>query len=113
MRFEALADAVEQARPITIAVLHGGVYGGATDLALACDFRLGAPATEMFVPAARLGLLFYRSGLERYGDAARTGHRQAADADGGQARCAGDARLRLSRPARAVDRSPASQRSMN
>jgi enoyl-CoA hydratase/carnithine racemase len=66
LRFEALADAVEQARPITIAVLHGGVYGGATDLALACDFRCGAPQTEMFVPAARLGLLFYRGGLERY-----------------------------------------------
>jgi enoyl-CoA hydratase/carnithine racemase len=65
-RFEALADAVEQARPVTIAVLHGGVYGGATDLALACDFRFGCVSTEMFVPAARLGLLFYRGGLERY-----------------------------------------------
>ncbi|MCY0855200.1 enoyl-CoA hydratase/isomerase family protein [Cupriavidus sp. D39] len=65
-RFEALANALEQARPVTIAVLNGGVYGGATDLALACDFRIGVPACEMFVPAARLGLLFYRSGLERY-----------------------------------------------
>ncbi len=65
-RFEVLADTIEQARPVSIAVLHGGAYGGATDLALACDFRLGAPATEMFVPAARLGLLFYRSGLERF-----------------------------------------------
>src|SRR5687768_16760508 len=33
-RFEALAAALEQARPVTIAELHGGVYGGATDLAL-------------------------------------------------------------------------------
>ena len=65
-RFEAVADALEAARPITLAVLHGGVYGGATDLALACDFRLGAPACEMFVPAAKIGLLFYRGGLERY-----------------------------------------------
>jgi enoyl-CoA hydratase/carnithine racemase len=65
-RFEALADAIEQARPVTIAVLHGGAYGGATDLALACDFRIGAPSAEMFVPAARLGLLFYRGGLQRY-----------------------------------------------
>lgn len=65
-RFEALANALETARPVTLAVLHGGVYGGATDLALACDFRLGAPACEMFVPAARLGLHFYRGGLERY-----------------------------------------------
>ncbi|NUA31256.1 enoyl-CoA hydratase/isomerase family protein [Cupriavidus basilensis] len=65
-RFEALANALERARPVTIAVLHGGVYGGATDLALACDFRFGAAGTEMSVPAARLGLLFYRGGLERY-----------------------------------------------
>ncbi|AJG23181.1 enoyl-CoA hydratase/isomerase family protein [Cupriavidus basilensis] len=65
-RFEALANALEQVRPVTIAVLHGGVYGGATDLALACDFRFGAAGAEMSVPAARLGLLFYRGGLERY-----------------------------------------------
>lgn len=64
--FEAMVDAVEAARPVTIAVLQGGVYGGATDLALACDFRLGSTATEMFMPAAHLGLHFYRRGLERY-----------------------------------------------
>ena len=64
--FERLANAWEAARPITIAKIQGGVYGGATDLALACDFRLGVPACEMFVPAARLGLHFYQGGLERY-----------------------------------------------
>lgn len=65
-RFGELADALEAARPITIARLHGGVYGGAADLALACDFRLGAPACEMFVPAARIGLHFYAGGLQRF-----------------------------------------------
>jgi enoyl-CoA hydratase len=64
--FAAVVDAVEEARPVTIAVLHGGVYGGATDLALACDFRVGAPDIDMFMPAARLGLHYYQSGLERY-----------------------------------------------
>ncbi len=64
--FEEVADALEDARPVTLAVLQGGVYGGATDLALACDFRLGVPATDMFMPAARLGLHFYPRGLERY-----------------------------------------------
>lgn len=67
-RFGELADALEAARPITIARLHGGVYGGAADLALACDFRLGAPAVEMFVPAARIGLHFYAGGLRRFVD---------------------------------------------
>lgn len=65
-RFGELADALEAARPITIARLHGGAYGGAADLALACDFRLGAPAVEMFVPAARIGLHFYAGGLQRF-----------------------------------------------
>lgn len=64
--FERLTDAWENARPITIAAIQGGVYGGATDLALACDFRLGTRACEMFVPAARLGLHFYRGGMARY-----------------------------------------------
>lgn len=65
-RFEALANELESARPITIAAINGGVYGGATDLALACDFRIGVETSQMFVPAARLGLLFYRDGLQRY-----------------------------------------------
>jgi enoyl-CoA hydratase/carnithine racemase len=65
-RFEALADALEQARPVTIAALQGGVYGGAGDLALACDFRYGTPACELRVPAAQLGLHYYRGGLQRY-----------------------------------------------
>lgn len=64
--FEELANALEDARPVTLALLQGGVYGGATDLALACDFRLGVQGIDMFMPAARLGLHFYPRGLERY-----------------------------------------------
>jgi enoyl-CoA hydratase/carnithine racemase len=64
--FEAMVDAFEDARPVTIAALHGGVYGGGTDLALSCDFRIGARGVDMFMPAARLGLHFYQRGLERY-----------------------------------------------
>jgi len=64
--FDEVVNAVEDCRPVTVAVLHGSVYGGATDLALACDFRLGAKGIDMFMPAARLGLHFYPRGLERY-----------------------------------------------
>lgn len=64
--FGDMVDALEQCRAVTVAVLQGGVYGGATDMALACDFRIGSPATEMFMPAARLGLHFYLGGLQRY-----------------------------------------------
>src|SRR5260370_9749091 len=50
----------------TICRINGGVYGGAPDLALACDFRIGVDRCEMFMPAARLGLHYYKSGIRRY-----------------------------------------------
>jgi enoyl-CoA hydratase/carnithine racemase len=49
----------------SIARLHGNVYGGAVDLALACDFRVGVETMELLMPAARIGLHYYRSGLAR------------------------------------------------
>lgn len=64
--FGEMVDAFEQCRAVSIAVIQGGVYGGATDLALACDFRVGSTSAEMFMPAARLGLHFYQGGMERY-----------------------------------------------
>ncbi len=66
VNFEDVVNALEDARPVTVAVMQGSVYGGGTDFALACDFRIGVPGMEMFMPAARLGLHFYRRGLERY-----------------------------------------------
>jgi len=65
-RFDALADALERARPLTVVVLQGGAFGGAADLTLACDFRVGGPASELRVPAVQLGLHYYRGGLERF-----------------------------------------------
>jgi len=64
--FDEVVNAIEDSRVVTLALLQGGVYGGATDLALACEFRIGVSATDMFMPAARLGLHFYPRGLERY-----------------------------------------------
>jgi enoyl-CoA hydratase len=64
--FQALADAFEGARPITIARLNGPVYGGATDLALACDFRIAVDTARMFMPAAKIGLQYYPHGLRRW-----------------------------------------------
>ena len=64
--FDEVINALEDCRPVTVAVLQGSVYGGATDMALACDFRLGAEGIDMFMPAVRLGLHFYPRGLERY-----------------------------------------------
>src|SRR6267154_6711570 len=64
--FEIVVNRLEDLALPTICRLNGGVYGGATDLALACDFRIGVDSCEMFMPAARLGLHYYKSGIERY-----------------------------------------------
>ena len=64
--FEELADRIEDFPLPTICRLNGGVYGGSTDLALACDFRIGVDNCEMLMPAARLGLHYYPSGIRRY-----------------------------------------------
>jgi len=64
--FEAVVNRLEDLGVPTICRLNGGVYGGSTDLALACDFRIGVDTAEMFMPAARLGLHYYKSGIKRY-----------------------------------------------
>ena len=64
--FEIVVDRLEDLPLPTICRLNGGVYGGSTDLALACDFRIGVDTCEMFMPAARLGLHYYPSGIKRY-----------------------------------------------
>jgi enoyl-CoA hydratase/carnithine racemase len=64
--FEIMVNRLEDLAVPTICRLNGGVYGGSTDLALACDFRIGVDSCEMFMPAARLGLHYYKSGIQRY-----------------------------------------------
>jgi enoyl-CoA hydratase len=64
--FEVVVNRLEDINVPTICRLNGGVYGGSTDLALACDFRIGIEGCEMFMPAARLGLHYYKSGIRRY-----------------------------------------------
>ncbi|MGE0717911.1 MAG: enoyl-CoA hydratase/isomerase family protein [Alphaproteobacteria bacterium] len=65
-QFGHVVDRFEDLGLPTIAALNGGVYGGGTDLALACDFRIGVDTARMFMPAARLGLQYYASGQRRY-----------------------------------------------
>src|SRR5271169_768297 len=64
--FERTVDRLERLRVPTIAALNGSVYGGATDLALACDFRIGVEGMRLLMPAARLGIVYYGSGIRRY-----------------------------------------------
>jgi enoyl-CoA hydratase/carnithine racemase len=64
--FEKIPDALERLRPVTVCALNGSVYGGATDLVLACDFRVAQQGLNWRMPACALGLHYYPSGLRRY-----------------------------------------------
>ncbi|MGI4815133.1 MAG: enoyl-CoA hydratase/isomerase family protein [Janthinobacterium lividum] len=64
--FEEMLDRVESFPLPTICALRGSVYGGATDLALCCDFRLGARGIGLLMPAAKFGLHYYPGGMRRY-----------------------------------------------
>lgn len=65
-RFEDMLDHVERFPLPTICALNGSVYGGATDLALCCDFRIGVRGSRFLMPASRIGLHYYPGGIRRY-----------------------------------------------
>ncbi|SLN20164.1 enoyl-CoA hydratase/isomerase family protein [Oceanibacterium hippocampi] len=62
---EKLTDRLESLPFPTICALNGGVYGGGSDLALACDFRVGVDSMRCFVPPARFGIHYHPAGLQR------------------------------------------------
>ena len=64
--FARLVDRLEVLPQPSVAALNGSVYGGATDLALACDFRIGVRTMKLRMPAARLGIHYYAGGLRRF-----------------------------------------------
>ena len=64
--FEKVPQAIEQLPAITVCALNGSVYGGATDLVLACDLRVALQGVQWRMPACALGLHYYPSGLRRY-----------------------------------------------
>jgi enoyl-CoA hydratase/carnithine racemase len=64
--FEKTVDCLAQLPQVVIAVVNGSVYGGATDMVLACDLRIGLEEAEFRMPACALGLHYYPSGLQRY-----------------------------------------------
>ncbi len=65
-RFERVLDTLEMLPLPVICAINGSAYGGATDLALCCDFRIGVEGTRMFMPAAKFGLHYYPGGIRRY-----------------------------------------------
>jgi enoyl-CoA hydratase len=66
IRFDQVVDRLEALAVPTICAFNGSVYGGSTDLALACDFRIGVEGMSFLMPAARIGMHYYPSGLRRF-----------------------------------------------
>jgi enoyl-CoA hydratase/carnithine racemase len=64
--FERFANRLENTRLIVVAAINGPVIGGSTDIALACDLRIGTDKAYMLMPAARFGLPLYAGALQRY-----------------------------------------------
>lgn len=66
LAFGALCDRLEALSVPTVCAVNGGVYGGGTDFALACDLRIGVRHARMMMPPTRLGLEYFHGGLRRY-----------------------------------------------
>ena len=49
-----------------IAMLNGYAFGGACDLAVACDFRIAVDDVQMGMVPARLGMVYFPEGLQRF-----------------------------------------------
>jgi len=64
--FDRMVDQLEALRVPTVCAVNGSLYGGGTDLALACDFRIGVAGIALMMPAGRIGVHYYYGGLRRY-----------------------------------------------
>ncbi len=60
-----ICEQIENCNCPVICALNGGAYGGAVEIALACDFRIANNNLLLSVPASRLGIQYEPSGLRR------------------------------------------------
>ncbi len=60
------AQAIAECSVPVIAAINGAAFGGALELALACDWRIGCDTAQFGMPAARLGVVYAPSGLRRF-----------------------------------------------
>jgi len=64
-RGQQLMEKIAGLRPMTIAAVNGYCYGGALDLALACDGRIASPNATFCHPGVRLGIITGWGGTQR------------------------------------------------
>ena len=64
-RFQAVTNQIANLPIPTLCVINGNVFGGGVELAISCDFRIGAEDIMMRIPAAAIGLCYPIDGIER------------------------------------------------
>jgi enoyl-CoA hydratase len=64
--FELAVDSIVNYPYPVIAMLNGFAFGGACDLAVSCDIRIGADDIQMGMVPARLGMVYFPDGLLRF-----------------------------------------------
>jgi 3-hydroxyacyl-CoA dehydrogenase len=61
----AIVDRLEASSKPVVAAIHGTALGGGLEVALACHYRVAAPAARLGVPEVKLGLLPGAGGTQR------------------------------------------------
>jgi len=74
---DAAQHAIEDSAKPVIALIHGFCIGGGVEMALACDLRYAADASQFAIPAARLGVGYGVHGTNRL--VATVGHAAARE----------------------------------
>ena len=64
--FELAVDSIVNFPYPVIAMLNGFAFGGACDLAVACDIRIAANDIQMGMVPAKLGMVYFPDGLQRF-----------------------------------------------
>jgi enoyl-CoA hydratase len=65
-RLGGAAGAIAASPVPVIGVLNGAAFGGALELAMACDWRIASRGARIGMPASRIGVVYAADGLRRF-----------------------------------------------
>lgn len=68
VNFGDMCDRIASLRVPIIGRIAGNIHGGGTDLAMSCDVRIASAGIHLLMPAGKLGIHYYASGLRRFVD---------------------------------------------
>jgi len=60
---ERVIRRIQTVRAPVIAMIEGGVYGGACDVALTCDLAVGCPTASFSMSPAKMGVPYNSAGI--------------------------------------------------